>query len=72
MSTRKAASVRKPSKAIAVFALPDSKEVRLWSEKRTSLLSPSQARGIAFSLMVAADRAEGRRIPNDSKEKHHG
>lgn len=57
------------SKAVAVVAMPESHEVRVWTEKRTLLLSPKEARGVAFALMVSADRAERRAIPNHKDNK---
>ena len=48
---------------IGIFADRGEKAVRLWVKRTRTLLTPSEARGIAFTLLVSADRAEARNTP---------
>ena len=54
---------------IGVFAEPETREVRLWTSKRRTLLTPREAHGLAFSLIAAADRAEKRNVPGPKLEE---
>lgn len=57
------------SEKLGVFADRNDGAVRLWTAKCRTLLTPSEARGIAFTLMVSADRAEGRNKPGPKLEE---
>lgn len=54
---------------IGIFADRGDKAVRLWTKRTRTLLTPREAFGLAFSLMRAAERAEGRRTPGPVLEE---
>ena len=57
----------------AVLAHPETKRVRIWLRGSKAELKPSEARGLAWTLMTMADAAEDRKTPGPKqKESNHG